>query len=312
MTGALSPVITDSSTVATPSITSPSPGIVSPAAQITTSPARSFDEGTWSMRLSAPTRFAIVSVLVFRSDSACALPRASAMASANVANSTVNQSHTSICSPKPMLPDPVITSRTRNTSTNAAPTSTTKMTGFFISVTGFNLSTASLEARCRISGSKSGRARTSFFGINDSSAGSGDAGCGLDAEGGGAAGTADGDDISQLQNGKDTNIVENSFPSCIRKCSTIGPSDNAGKNVKAPTTITVATSKPTNNGPWVGKVPAEVGTTFLFARLPAIASAGMMKRNRPKSMHRPPVRSYHGVLTARPPNALPLFSVWLV
>ena len=62
----------------------------------------------------------------------------------------------------------------------------------------------------------------------------------------------------------------------------------------------------------MGNVPADVGTTFLPARLPAIASAGMMKRNRPNSMQRPPTRSYHGVFTVMPANALPLFSVWLV
>ncbi len=70
-------------------------------------------------------------------------------------------------------------SRMRNSSTSAAPTSTTKMTGFFISVTGFSFSTESLSARRRISGSNSGRARTSFFGIRlDSSTGDGAIGAG--------------------------------------------------------------------------------------------------------------------------------------
>ena len=41
MTGALSPVMTDSSTEATPSMTSPSPGMRLPASHRTTSPARS-------------------------------------------------------------------------------------------------------------------------------------------------------------------------------------------------------------------------------------------------------------------------------
>ena len=41
-------------------------------------------------------RRAIESVLVLRSASACALPRASAMASAKLANSTVNHSHSAI------------------------------------------------------------------------------------------------------------------------------------------------------------------------------------------------------------------------
>ena len=56
MTGALSPVMTDSSTVAMPSITSPSPGIRSPASQITTSPARSCDAGTCSILPPSSTR----------------------------------------------------------------------------------------------------------------------------------------------------------------------------------------------------------------------------------------------------------------
>ena len=57
------------------------------------------------------TRFAIVSVFVLRSVSACALPRASAIASAKLANSTVNQSHSEICRPKPSPAAPVTTSR---------------------------------------------------------------------------------------------------------------------------------------------------------------------------------------------------------
>jgi len=42
-----------------------------------------------------------LSVRVFRSDSACALPRPSATASAKLANSTVNHSHTMIWKVKP-------------------------------------------------------------------------------------------------------------------------------------------------------------------------------------------------------------------
>src|ERR1700719_114831 len=65
MTGALSPVMTDSSTVAMPSMTSPSPGMTSPALQTTTSPARSFDEDTFSIRPPSARRLAMVSVLGF-------------------------------------------------------------------------------------------------------------------------------------------------------------------------------------------------------------------------------------------------------
>ena len=97
ITGALSPVMTDSSTVAMPSITSPSPGITSPTSQITTSPARSLEAGTISNSPPATNRFPMASVLVFRSVSAWALPRASAMASAKLANTTVNHSHRLTC-----------------------------------------------------------------------------------------------------------------------------------------------------------------------------------------------------------------------
>ena len=166
ITGALSPVITDSSTMAMPSMTSPSPGISSPSLQITTSPERSFDDGTCSVLPFSRTRFASASVLVLRSESACALPRASAMASAKVANRTVNHSHRSICSSNATLCAPMKASRTKNTVVSAAPTSTTKITGFFISVTGFSLPNEPFAARRRISGSKRGRDRTPFFGMS--------------------------------------------------------------------------------------------------------------------------------------------------
>ncbi len=70
MTGALSPVMTDSSTDATPSTTSPSPGITSCASQSTMSPALKAEAGTDSAALSRRRRFAVTSVLVFRSESA--------------------------------------------------------------------------------------------------------------------------------------------------------------------------------------------------------------------------------------------------
>ena len=46
----------------------------------------------------------MVSLRALRSVSACALPRPSAMASAKLANTTVNHSHSVICSPQPKLP----------------------------------------------------------------------------------------------------------------------------------------------------------------------------------------------------------------
>jgi hypothetical protein len=70
----------------------------------------------------------------------------------------------------------------------------------------------------------------------------------------------------------------------MKKCSTTGPSERAGKNVSAPTITITPTSRLTNSGPWVGKVPAETGTSFFCARLPAAASKGIIIRKRPNSM----------------------------
>ena len=93
ITGADSPVMADSSTVAMPSTTSPSPGITSPASTTTRSPIRRSVPGTRSSSPSSASRRATASFLVLRNESACALPRPSATASARFANSTVNHSH---------------------------------------------------------------------------------------------------------------------------------------------------------------------------------------------------------------------------
>ena len=106
--------------------------------------------------------------------------------------------------------------------------------------------------------------------------------------------------------------MENSWCRIIRKCSTTGPSVSAGKKVSAPTIRTTPTSRPTNKGPFVGKVPADAGITFLLARLPATASSGMIMRKRPISIAIPTVMLNHGVLAFSPINALPLFPVALV
>ena len=93
------------------------------------SPTRSSDDGTSSIWPSRSRR-AIVSRFIARSVLACALPRPSAMASAKLAKSTVNQSHTdtapvnncgSLRLPK--------TSCRNITVVTAAPISTTSMTG---------------------------------------------------------------------------------------------------------------------------------------------------------------------------------------
>src|SRR5258708_9238604 len=71
--------------------------------------------------------------------------------------------------------------------------------------------------------------------------------------------------------------------------------------------MTVPTSRATNNDPFVGNVPLVTGINFFDAKLPAIASAGIMKRNLEISMSMPSVRLYQGVLALIPANALPLF-----
>src|ERR1700676_5527336 len=62
----------------------------------------------------------------------------------------------------------------------------------------------------------------------------------------------------------------------------------------------------TNSPPFVGNVPLVTGISFLAARLPAIARAGMMNRNLPISISSPIVRLYQGVLALIPAKALPL------
>src|ERR1035441_10074907 len=166
ITGALSPVMADSSTLAMPSTTSPSPGMVSPAFTRTRSPLRSAVAGTAS---SVPlrSRRAVVSVLVLRNVSAWALPRPSAMASAKLANSTVNHSHKAIWKVNPAKPAPLAISRTVKMVVMTAPTSTTNITGFFIMARGFSLTNESLTARLTIGGSNSGRARDPLLGMID-------------------------------------------------------------------------------------------------------------------------------------------------
>ena len=97
MTGALSPVMAASFTEATPSMTSPSTGMKSPALTSTTFPFRKLVAGTnskFSLRCGPSRRLACRSLRAFRSDAAWALPLPSAIASAKLAKSTVNQSHT--------------------------------------------------------------------------------------------------------------------------------------------------------------------------------------------------------------------------
>ena len=143
MTGADSPVMADSSTEATPSMISPSPGTNSLAATITMSPERRLELGTVSVLPFGSRRLATVSERALRRVSACALPRPSAMASAKLAKSTVNQSQRVIWRLKAKL----CFSRSRSRVVTTLPTSTTNMTGFFIMVRGSSLTRASTSAR---------------------------------------------------------------------------------------------------------------------------------------------------------------------
>ena len=138
MTGADSPVMALSSIEASPSIISPSAGIVSPASQTKTSPFFSFELLTvWS---SAPaTNFAGVSSRVLRRLSACAFPRASAIASAKLAKSNVRNKITNtnrLYPNEPYCSVPI--ERRVTTSIMRVTISTVNIIGFITIVRGFN------------------------------------------------------------------------------------------------------------------------------------------------------------------------------
>lgn len=134
MTGADSPVMADSSTLATPSTTSPSPGITSPASQTTRSPIFSSVPGT-----TVPSTLrATESVFALRKVSACALPRPSATASARFAKITVSQSQALTVQPN-QSPG----SLKEKTVVRTEPTRTTNITGDLIIIRGSSLRNAS-------------------------------------------------------------------------------------------------------------------------------------------------------------------------
>ena len=127
MTGADSPVIADSSTLAMPSITSPSAGMISPAATTTLVADRercARGRPRPSRRAGGDGRSSPSACL--RSVSAWALPRPSAIASAKFAKRTVNQSQTAIEAGE----DASGSRDSESTVTRTLPTSTTNMTGF--------------------------------------------------------------------------------------------------------------------------------------------------------------------------------------
>ena len=155
ITGADSPVMADSSTVAIPSITSPSAGISSPAVTTTTSPATRRALGTSTREPSSSRLRATVSARVLRRLAACALPRPSAMASAKFAKRTVIQSHAAMSPAKRFAcVDESPKSFTKRTVTTTLPTSTRNMTGFRATWRGSSFRKAPSAAERTMAGSK--------------------------------------------------------------------------------------------------------------------------------------------------------------
>src|SRR4030095_9615943 len=92
----------------------------------------------------------------------------------------------------------------------------------------------------------------------------------------------------------------------MSRCSSIGPRLRAGENVSGPTIRMAPTRRTVNRGVVTGNVPSEGGTYFFFARLPAIATIGIIMKKRPISIVRAPDALYQGVFPASPPKAEPL------
>ncbi len=157
ITGADSPVMADSSTEAMPSMISPSTGSSRrrtprrrrPLSAPTTAPL----DGARRCR-----RLAMVSARVLRSVAAWALPRPSAIASAKLANSTVNQRN-SATSPLNTFSAAVESprSRTNRIVVSTLPTRTTNMTGLRAWIRGSSLRTLSISAPSTIVGSNRDR-----------------------------------------------------------------------------------------------------------------------------------------------------------
>ncbi len=149
ITGADSPVIADSSTVAMPSMTVPSPGISSPASTTTMSPRASSEAAL----VEPSTIVATVSLRIARSVSAWARPRPSAKASAMLANITVSHSQKEIvnvyqassCPPPSGLPPNTWISQVTVVMTE--PISTTNITGLRIWMRGSSFLRLSIRAR---------------------------------------------------------------------------------------------------------------------------------------------------------------------
>ena len=155
-TGADSPVMADSSTLAVPSMTSPSLGMISPALTMTTSPFFSSLEETTVSVPSALSRRALVSFWVFFRLSAWALPRPSATASAKLAKRTVTKRMTQtkmLYRRTLLMPSvgPKSSGKMESSRAMTKPISTTNMTGLCIIYLGFSLVNAPITEDLKMS-----------------------------------------------------------------------------------------------------------------------------------------------------------------
>ena len=157
MTGADSPVIADSLTLATPSTISPSDGIRSLASTSTRLPARRSEAGVGlksARSFGLTSSFAIVSVRARRRLSARARPRPSATASAKVANSTVSHSQAAMASGN-AAGVRFTSASTPMKVVSTATISVTKITGLRIRLSGLSLAKLSPAARAMMAPSNS-------------------------------------------------------------------------------------------------------------------------------------------------------------
>ncbi len=251
-TGADSPVIAASLTNPMPSMTSPSPAIVSPSSTTMMSPLRSSDEPTSSRVPSARRRWAVVSERVLRRVAAWARPRASATASAYVANRTVNHSQIAIWIGNPRPPGAGRLGAGHVGDRDERHEDRGDLDDEHDRVLD-QQARVELAERVRDGGPEEVR-------VEDAPrlgrlAGGLRATEGDEAlEAAGAATEIDGHESHQ-----------ETFPAFWRSCSTIGPSASAGKNVSAPTMITTPMSRTTHRTPVVGNVPSD-GATLRLAR----------------------------------------------
>lgn len=87
----------------------------------------------------------------------------------------------------------------------------------------------------------------------------------------------------------------------------MGPSANAGKKLKAPTSRTIKISRNTNIAFVVESVPAVVAIFFFPARLPAMARVPIIGKNLANSITSPREIFRNTVLALNPAKAEPLF-----